>query len=264
MTRLKKNICLLSALLLGGCIFANALNVPSLNDSVTDLADVMSDSQKEAVSSYLNAMNSQSGTQIAILTVPSLDGEAIESYSMRVAENWKLGQKDKDNGVLILLSVAEHKVRIEVGYGLEGDLTDAYCGLIIRKVMIPYFQEDDYANGLAAGVKVIAQKIGAETSDSVVAIQDSGENESEGVSLVTFAFLVIWFLMFTMGLGSRIPFLRILPWVAFAVRHGGNSSHYSGFHSGSGSSFRGFGGGSGGGFSGGGGSFGGGGASGSW
>lgn len=268
---IKKYICMLCVPLFMAGLFASPGAVPAMNGAVTDTAGVLNSSQKDQIASYLTQINAQSGNQIAILTIPSLNGEAIESYSMRAAEKWKLGQKGTDNGVLVVLALKEHQARIEVGYGLEETLTDAYCGLIIRKVMIPYFQEDSYAQGLAAGVKVIAQKIGAEPSASGTAVTDSTENEDAGIPLPLFAFIVIWFMLFTMGLGPRLPFLRWLPWVAFGMRHGGSSPRHNGFYSGGHSHFGGSGGSGfsgggfgGGGFSGGGGHFGGGGASGSW
>ena len=161
---------ILIASLFSLCLLFNsafALSVPEMNGPVNDTAKIMRQRESLELTNYLNAINNDSGTQIAVLTIPSLEGESLEGYSMRVAEKWKLGQKDKDNGVLLLIAFKERKIRIEVGYGLEGVLTDAKSGIIIRNVIAPNFQDNDFGDGIIAGTKAIAGVLGVDTSVNV-------------------------------------------------------------------------------------------------
>ncbi|WP_411821430.1 TPM domain-containing protein [Leptospira sp. 'Mane'] len=107
---------------------------------------------KEKMEGILAEHEKQTTNQIAILAVQYLDGENLEEYGIKVAEKWMLGQKGKDNGVLVLLAVGDRKVRIEVGYGLEGTLTDVYCSRVIKNTMIPLFKEGNYEEGLEKGI----------------------------------------------------------------------------------------------------------------
>ena len=129
---------------------------------VHDEAKVLSASGAEQLEARLKAYEDSTSNQIAILIVPSLDGEVLEEYSLRVAEKWKLGQKDKDNGVLLLVAVEDRKMRIEVGQGLEGVLTDALSNRIIRNEIAPEFRRGDYEAGVVAGVNGIVKAIGGE------------------------------------------------------------------------------------------------------
>ena len=130
--------------------------VPALTARVTDLTGTLSDSQRSALESELRAIESRSTSQIAILIVPTTKPEAIEQYSIRVVEAWKLGQKDKDNGLLVLVAKDDRKVRVEVGYGLEGVIPDAIARQVIEGLITPRFKEGDYAGGLTAGVQQLA------------------------------------------------------------------------------------------------------------
>ena len=118
-----------------------ALGVPALNGRVNDNAKLMSSRERQEAEEYLAAVEKQSGVQIAVLTVKSLQGESLEVYANDVFEKWGLGKKGQDNGVLLLVAYNERGVRIEVGYGLEGTLTDTKCGIIIRNIIIPEFKE---------------------------------------------------------------------------------------------------------------------------
>ncbi|MCE7862230.1 MAG: TPM domain-containing protein [Bacteroidetes bacterium CHB5] len=145
--------------------------VPELwGTRVHDDARVLKQETVEALESQLKAYEDSTSNQIAILTISSLEGEVIEEYSLRVAEKWKLGQKDKDNGVLLLIAVDDHKMRIEVGHGLEGVLTDAQCNRIIRNEMAPAFRRADFDGGIIAAVNGIVAAIGGEYS-----ADDSGD-----------------------------------------------------------------------------------------
>ncbi len=129
---------------------------------VHDDAKVLSQQTIETLEAKLSRYEDSTTNQIAILIVNSLDGASLEDYSLRVAEKWKLGQKDRDNGVLLLIAVEDHKIRIETGYGLEGVLTDAICGRIIRNEMAPNFRKDDYDSGVSAGIAAMIAAIGGE------------------------------------------------------------------------------------------------------
>lgn len=129
--------------------------VPPLTGRVVDTADILSASTEQTLTTLLAAHEDSTSNQVAVLTVPSLNGEAIEDFSLRVAETWGLGQAGTDNGVLLLVAVADREMRIEVGYGLEGALTDAAAGRIIRNEIAPEFRSGDYDAGVLAGVQGI-------------------------------------------------------------------------------------------------------------
>lgn len=243
---------------------AFSLQVPPLTGRVVDNANIISSRDEKEITAYLASLEEATGVQAAVLTVRSLNGEALEDYSLKVCETWKLGQKGKDNGVLLLVALQERKVRIEVGYGLEGDLTDTKCGLIIRKVIIPQFRNGDYSEGIVRGVKNIAGVV-ADNEELVSKKVSNPEQETsaEGSALFGFLFVLGWFILFSSIASGRAN--HFLPWIIFtsAFRNSYNSTHSSYTHHSSGHSS--FGGGGGfGGFSGGGGHFGGGGASGGW
>ena len=144
----------LAALLLTAAAAA-ALDVPFLSGRVNDNAEVLNDATRRSISERLKAHEDKTGDQIAVLTVPSLEGESIEEYAVKVFEAWKLGNKGKDNGVLIIVAPKDRRMRIEVGYGLEGTLTDLAAGRIVRNVMTPRFKSGDYNGGVDAGVQAI-------------------------------------------------------------------------------------------------------------
>ena len=210
---------------------------------VHDEAHVLSQSTLDNLEQTLKAFEDSTTNQIAILTIPSLDGEILEQYAIRVAHTeWKLGQKDKDNGVLLLVVVDDRKVHIEVGQGLEGVLTDALSNRIIRNEIAPNFRRGDYDAGVIAAADAIMKAIKGEYKADRRSSSPIGGGGR-------FIFLLIIFILFSL--------FRYL-----SRKGGGNSSWSSGggwFIGGGGGL-----GGGGGGFSGGGGSFGGGGSSGSW
>lgn len=245
--------------------------VPALTAPVVDSANIIEDSVENQLDSYLKAVNDQTGVQIAVLTVQSLGGESIESYSMRAAEAYRLGQKDKDNGALLTVAVDDHKLRIEVGYGLEGMLTDTKCGLIIRNKITPFFKDGDYSSGIASGVK---EMTAVATDNAVIAGADAPQTEEAETSdasslIVPLIFFLIFFGIVSSSQGFG-PFGLFFLFSLFTGRpfhrhiYHSSSSHLDGFGGSGHSSGGGFGGFGGGGFGGGGGGFGGGGASGGW
>jgi uncharacterized protein len=199
---------------------------------VHDEAKVLSAETIAQIESQLKIHEDSTSNQIAILIIPSLAGEAIEDYSLRVAVKWKLGKKDKDNGVLLLVATDDRKMRIEVGYGLEGVLPDAICSQIIRHEMAPNFRRGDYDAGITAAVNAIVANIAGEYVISESDGSGGGTSMSMGDRL--FAGLLIFGLlgMFTFsGLATQgcagwflyaflIPFYAIFPAVVLGVNGG--------------------------------------------
>ena len=132
-----------------------ALDIPPLKGYVNDNANMMSASAKAKIESELMAFEKSDSTQIVILTIPSLQGESLEDYSIKVVESWKIGQKGKDNGVLFFVANQERKMRIEVGRGLEGKLTDLTAGRIVDLVVKPKFKRGEFDAGFIAGIHAI-------------------------------------------------------------------------------------------------------------
>ncbi len=132
------------------------LEVPALRGRVNDLAGVFEPERSRALEQRLRRFEEETSHQIAVLTVPSLAGEAIEQFAIRVAETWALGHEGIDNGILVVVLPADRRARIEVGYGLEGAVPDAVAARVLREHMLPRFREDDYAGGIEAGVNALA------------------------------------------------------------------------------------------------------------
>ena len=281
----------LSTLTLALASLVHALDVPQITGRVMDLAHVLPASAVESVSAQLAAHEVTTSNQVAVLIVPSLEGEALEEFSHRVATTWKLGQKGTDNGVLLLVAIRERKVRIEVGYGLEGTLTDARSARIIRNDIVPRFRAGDLTGGVVAGIDAIVRTIEGtyQASEKPVPRQDS--DLPGQIMIAIMVGLMLGFILMNVNrllgpiAGTGLSLL-LAPWLVPALIAGGitlvlllilSSAGISGrrsmrrgmddwiWYSSRGGGWGGgtFGG-VGGGFSGGGGSFGGGGASGSW
>lgn len=276
-----------------------ALGVPRLEGRVNDHARLLTPPQAAALEEKLRAYEEKTTNQIALLTLPSLEGEPLEDFSIRVAREWQLGQEKRNNGVLIFIAAKERGVRIEVGYGLEGALTDAQSSIIIRNIMIPAFREGDFNRGIQAGVDAIQAAIAGEfKAPEVPSSRRSRDGFSEVFSLglillILFSSFLSYlplpvtalaggilggvvgsFMFGTVFLPAVVgAFLGILLPLLFRGSGGGpgrglggRSYRGTGWSAGRGWGGGGFGGSGfgGGGFSGGGGSFGGGGASGRW
>ena len=150
-------LCLLTfgLLFVDGPTPARALEVPQYQGYVTDLAGMISPVERQKLEQTLLAFEQSDSTQIAVLTIPSLEGDALEDFSIRTVEAWKIGQKGKDNGVLLLVSKGDRKIRIEVGRGLEGVLTDLLAGRIVDQIITPRFKANQLDDGFEAGVSAI-------------------------------------------------------------------------------------------------------------
>jgi len=260
---------------------------PALTGRVVDQAEILSPAEEQALSDALATHERATTNQVVVVTIKDLQGYDIQDYGYQLGRHWGIGQKGKDNGVLLLVAPEERKTRIEVGYGLEGTLTDALSHRIIQDRIIPEFREQRMAAGVEAGAQAILKVLEQDTKtlEQLRATDPSGENVDQALPAMFFVFIVLQFVrglfrnkavmfgasllgipLFWGILGSLVGALAL--WVVLVVLlllfsasggGAGRSPRGSGGYSG------GFGGGfSSGGFSGGGGSFGGGGASGSW
>lgn len=253
--------------------------VPPLQARVTDLTGTLQPEQQAVLEQTLQAFENRKGSQIAVLIVPTTQPETIEQYAIRVADAWKLGRKGVDDGVLLLIARSDRKLRIEVGYGLEGAIPDAVAKRIVSEIITPYFKQEDYFGGIRAGVdriirvvegEPLPEKKSSRSKDGggsgdwlaigfVLAVVVGGAMRAllgpfvGGLIAGSIAVVVAWLLFASLMMALVAGFLVFI--FTLLGRHGGG-----GWSSGGG----GWSGGSGGGFSGGGGGFGGGGASGDW
>lgn len=261
------------------------VEIPELSHRVTDLTGTLSNQQAAALENGLAAFEAQKGSQIAILIVPSTQPEDIAQFGIRVAEAWKIGRKNIDDGVILIVAKDDRKLRLEVGYGLEGVIPDAIAKRIIAETITPFFKRGDFAGGIDAGVTQLKQLIEGEALPAPHS-EPSAQLDEGAFMFILFAGLIAGFILSAMmgrvmggmlaGLGSGAVaallfglsfaalMLGLIVFFIVGVRQtdggGWSSGGYGGGYGGGG-----FGGGSGGSWGGGGGgSFGGGGASGSW
>ena len=294
-TRLKITLRLLILMLalFGGIGAASALEVPAYRGYVNDYAGMLSPEAVGQLQQALAGFDKSDSTQVAILTIPSLEDEALEGFSIKVVEKWGVGQKGKDNGILLLVAKQERKVRIEVGRGLEGVLTDLVSGRIIAQVITPAFKagqiDEGFLSGTAAIIQATRGEFKAEARDSRRRDEPSPLFKFAVLAIIATVFIgrisrpfgaaagsAIFPLAAIFGLATGWSWLLLLVlvplggllgwllWPILAALASGAGDHRGGY-GGGGFGGGGFGGGGGGGFGGfGGGGFGGGGASGSW
>jgi len=238
-----------------------ALNPPKLEGRVNDRASLLSSAEAQSLEQKLAAHEKATGQQFALLTVKSLEGDVIEDFAVRVFESWKLGKKGKDDGLLLVVSLDDRKMKIEVGYGLEGVVTDAVSSRVIRGTLAPAFKSKNYAAGIDRAFDALMARAAGDPS-----AEPQAQPEQERRPAPRFGQWIGFLVLFLL-----LPFLhfvnRSTPFGGRRGRFGGG--FYGGGLGGFGGGYRsggGFGGGGfgGGGFSGGGGSSGGGGASGGW
>ncbi|WP_017905992.1 TPM domain-containing protein [Pseudomonas asplenii] len=214
------------------------LRFPELTGRVVDNAGMIEAPVAEALTRELQAHEKATGEQIVVVTLPDLQGATIEEYGYQLGRHWGIGQKDRNNGALLIVARDERKVRIEVGYGLEERLTDARAALIINQLIVPQFKRGHVSSGIRSGVEAMLDTLGGKVREPAEPQGDFGSRHPLLVAFLCVLFVLFCGVMQLMGYGPR----------------GGGSGGLGG---GGGSR-------SGGGFSGGGGSFGGGGSSGSW
>ncbi len=247
-------------LAIGLPLAGHCLEVPPTPPSpVVDLAGIIDDAIEARMDQFLRQLEQKTTAQVAVLTVASLEGQSIEDFALTVAhDKWKLGQKGKDNGVLLVVAVKDRKYRIEVGYGLEGLLPDSLVGSIGRQYLVPYFRKGDYSAGIFTAIAVIANKIAAEAGVQISDLPPARKTPAAGKQrtesgpfgkIVSLLFFLVLIVIFIRNPRSFLVFLLLSSMGGRGGRWGGGG---------------GFGGGGFGGFGGGGGGFGGGGASGGW
>jgi len=289
-------VLLAAALLLAGLPLAAQQPVPRLMGRVVDLTSTLTGSERAALEQKLAALEQRKGSQVAVLMVKSTQPEAIEEFSLRVAEAWQIGRGKTDDGVVVVVAKDDRRMRIEVGYGLEGAVPDALAKRIIAEQMTPHFRDGDYAGGLNAGVDALAKLIDGEPLPPPAGqpARGSGDRGNGGKSFESFfgllfvlvlfvapvlrrifgalfgglvfggvAALIVWVVSKILFLALGIGFVAFMLTAVGIVGGPGRWSSGGGYWGGRGGFGGGFGRG-GGGFSGGGGRFGGGGASGGW
>ncbi|MGZ5934931.1 MAG: TPM domain-containing protein [Rhizomicrobium sp.] len=238
----------IAVLLFGLVASYAALSFPALSGRVVDDAGILSAATRGTLTSLLAEHERQTKNQVVVVTLSSLQGTTIEQYGYQLGRAWGIGVKGVNNGALLIVSPSTHDVRIEVGYGLEGTLTDAQSKLIIENVMLPSFRKGDYDSGVLNGTITVLQALGGHPSAKVTepAVSDQQPDNSSGGHIPIIVIIIVLWLVFG----------RFFWPLFFLGGLGGGWSRGGGFGGGFG--------GSSGGFSGGGGSFGGGGASGHW
>ena len=241
-------VSLMGFLLLSSPSFA-AFEVPKLKTRILDQANLIDAASEQKINQLLAGHEKASSNQIIVVTLKHLQGYSIEQAGVEMGRAWGVGQKEQDNGIVLILAQAERKVRIEVGYGLEGVMTDAVSATIIQEYILPRFKTGDFSGGLLVGTQAIVAALGGEVIAPVAKSRKSGD----GSGLPSIIFMFIFMAFAAMGrIGGRggrgRSSLWLLPLMILGGGSGGRSSGGGGF----------------GGFSGGGGGFGGGGASGGW
>ncbi|BBO81701.1 hypothetical protein DSCO28_22670 [Desulfosarcina ovata subsp. sediminis] len=179
-----------------------ALDVPPLKGHVNDYAGMLTSASQRQLEAVLTDFERQESTQIVVLTIPTLDGDVLEDFSMRVAETWKIGQAGSDNGAILLIAKKERKIRIEVGYGLEGRLTDLTSGRIIRNVIAPYFKSGQFDQGITQGVGAMIEAVRGEFSTTDKARQPRTAPARKGTPI--FAIFGLLFLVNALGRANRV------------------------------------------------------------
>ena len=236
---------------------ALALDFPALTGRVVDDANILDPQARAVLTDKLAALEAKTTDQLVVVTLKSLQGTSVEDFGVELGRRWQIGQKGKNNGVLLIVAPNERKVRIEVGYGLEGALTDAVSRLIIENAITPRFRAGDFAGGITRGVDDIISVLTGDAAEwqQRAAKRPEPTTRWDSILIMLLVFAVFGFVFLTL--------VGTIPRDRGRGRSGGGWSSGSSAGSGwsSGSSGGGF---SGGGFSGGGGSFGGGGSSGSW
>lgn len=270
-----KKLRILAFLALSSVLFLSAAPKelkPTERFFVNDYANVIDQSAEDEIYRLGVGLYEQTKAQVVVVTVPNMDGMDIESFSYELAESWGIGEKDKDTGVLLLLAVEERQSRIEVGYGLEGALTDLRTGQIQDNYMLPYYRDDDFSTGLLEGYKatlsLVYDEFGIEVAEGLPKAEDVRESEEDDGGYPFYVLMPIFIIFIVIvssigrgrggrgGRGGGAGFLFLPGMFGGRGHHHDDNNFFGG-----GGGFGGGGFGGGGGFSGGGGSFGGGGSS---
>ncbi len=229
---------------------------PALTGRVVDNANILSPAVEASLSEKLAGLETASGHQLVVVTLPTLQGLEIEDYGYQLGRAWQIGDKTRDDGALLIVAPTERKVRIEVGYGLEGVMTDALSSVIIQSAIVPKFKAGDMEGGVVAGTDALVQQLSLpdDQAKANVAAASSNAQENRGGPPIPFIILIVvfWIIVISLRGRRRGGLASALPWIILGGLGDGRGGG------------GGWSGGGGGGFSGGGGSFGGGGSSGGW
>lgn len=265
--RLRAFIVALAFAVISTAALAQSLTFPELTGRVVDGAGILDASTREQLEKLSADLEAKTTDQLVVVTLKSLQGTSIEDYGYQLGRKWQIGQKDKNNGVILLVAPNDRRVRIEVGYGLEPTLTDAISSVIIQGSILPRFRAGDFAGGVRRGAEDIAQVLSGDAREIQERAATQRQSASRGMSIEEILILAFWIFVAFIIIRNVIANMRgqrggIRPG---QVRRTSDWTNYNPVIIGGGRSDSGWGGGSsGGGFSGGGGSFGGGGSSGSW
>jgi uncharacterized protein len=249
-------------------LFAQAAHAaptfPPLTGRVVDDAHVLSPATTADLTNKLAALEAKTGRQVVVVTLPDLQGYDIQDYGYQLGRAWGIGQKGQNNGVLFIVVPSEHKVRIEVGYGLEPVLTDALSSIILQEQVLPKFRTGDVDGGVAAGTNAIITQLSLDQASATANVQHAAQaaRPHAGIPFGAIFGLIVLFIVFSSLFRRHMGGGGMGWWLPMMIMSSGSRGGWGGGSFGGGDSGGGFGGG--GGFSGGGGSFGGGGASGSW
>uniref|UniRef100_UPI00356654D0 TPM domain-containing protein n=1 Tax=Desulfosarcina sp. TaxID=2027861 RepID=UPI00356654D0 len=193
-------LLVLLLLMIAAAVNVAALEVPLLKSHVNDYAAMLSTASQRQLEAILTDFEQKESTQIVVLTIPSLQGDSLEDFTMRLAEAWKIGHKNLDNGAILLIAKNDRKIRIEVGYGLEGRLTDLLAGRIIRNVIAPQFKSGQFDRGITEGVAAMIDAVRGEYA-ATDAPRQPRQSET-GVPII--ALLGLFFLINVLGRASRV------------------------------------------------------------
>jgi uncharacterized protein len=239
-------------------VAAEPLKFPPLTGRVVDDAHLLSPHTTQKLTSELAALEQQTGHQLVVATVPDLQGHEIEDFGYQLGRTWQLGKKGVNDGAILLVAPSEHKVRIEVGYGLEPELTDALTNIILQRKVLPQFKQGHMEQGVVDGAEALIAQLGlpedqaraaaAQAQAETPVMSSQGRDVGSHVPVLFIILVIVWVISALMRRGGGG-----LWWLPFLFMGGGGGDRWSGGGDGGG-----------GGFSGGGGSFGGGGSSGSW
>ncbi|MDA8388763.1 MAG: TPM domain-containing protein, partial [Nitrospiraceae bacterium] len=189
-------------------------NLPAVPANyVVDLAGIINPAARQRLDGYLQELETKTTAQVIVLTVPDLNGQPIDDFSLSVAEKWKLGQKGKDNGALLLVALKERQYRFEIGYGLEGTLPDSYVGTLGREYLVPNFKRGDYSDGIELAVSAIVQKIAGDAKVRISGLANAPAplQTADAGGFGTFNLILTGlFFLIAMGLFIRHPGLFLL------------------------------------------------------
>lgn len=240
-------------LLIASTVSAQEFAIPELTGQVVDQAEMLESGAESQLTSMLASHEQATGEQVVVVTVPDLQGRSIEEYGVELGRSWGIGQAEEDNGALLIIARDDRRIRIEVGYGLEGRLTDAQSSIIINSIITPAFRQGEFERGIVEGTTAMVQVLGGDPLREVEP-QPVGERDKPPVGIFILLFFILMGLIGGGGRGGRGKRGRLGTAMLAGALLGGMGGGRGGGMGGMG----------GGGFGGGGGGFGGGGASGGW